>query len=76
MLISSSIGDPGRNRTSSQQLRRLLLYPLSYGAVGDALADGGAAVGRSAPLGAVAHNQLGGQHHMAGSATTQYLRGC
>jgi hypothetical protein len=26
------IGDPGRTRTSDLQLRRLLLYPLSYGA--------------------------------------------
>jgi hypothetical protein len=26
-------GDPGRIRTSDLQLRRLLLYPLSYGAV-------------------------------------------
>jgi hypothetical protein len=26
-------GDPARNRTWDQQLRRLLLYPLSYGAV-------------------------------------------
>jgi hypothetical protein len=25
-------GDPGRTRTSDLQLRRLLLYPLSYGA--------------------------------------------
>jgi hypothetical protein len=25
-------GDPGRNRTCDLQLRRLLLYPLSYGA--------------------------------------------
>jgi hypothetical protein len=34
------IGDPGRTRTSDLQLRRLLLYPLSYGAVAriDALA--------------------------------------
>ena len=27
-------GDPGWIRTSDLQLRRLLLYPLSYGAVG------------------------------------------
>jgi hypothetical protein len=27
------IGDPGWIRTSDLQLRRLLLYPLSYGAV-------------------------------------------
>ena len=27
------IGDPGRIRTCDLQLRRLLLYPLSYGAV-------------------------------------------
>ncbi len=27
-------GDPGRIRTCDLQLRRLLLYPLSYGAVG------------------------------------------
>ena len=27
------IGDPGRIRTSDLQLRRLLLYPLSYGAM-------------------------------------------
>ena len=26
------IGDPGRIRTCDLQLRRLLLYPLSYGA--------------------------------------------
>jgi hypothetical protein len=26
-------GDPGRIRTCDLQLRRLLLYPLSYGAV-------------------------------------------
>ncbi len=26
------VGDPGRNRTCDLQLRRLLLYPLSYGA--------------------------------------------
>jgi hypothetical protein len=28
-----SAGDPGRIRTCDLQLRRLLLYPLSYGAV-------------------------------------------
>jgi hypothetical protein len=27
-------GDPGRIRTCDLQLRRLLLYPLSYGAIG------------------------------------------
>ena len=27
------IGDPGRIRTCDLQLRRLLLYPLSYGAL-------------------------------------------
>ena len=27
------VGDPGWIRTSDLQLRRLLLYPLSYGAV-------------------------------------------
>ena len=27
-----SVGDPGRIRTCDLQLRRLLLYPLSYGA--------------------------------------------
>jgi hypothetical protein len=27
------VGDPGRIRTCDLQLRRLLLYPLSYGAV-------------------------------------------
>ena len=30
---NTRIGDPGRNRTCDLQLRRLLLYPLSYGAV-------------------------------------------
>jgi hypothetical protein len=29
---NTRIGDPGRNRTCDLQLRRLLLYPLSYGA--------------------------------------------
>jgi hypothetical protein len=29
----SGAGDPGRIRTCDLQLRRLLLYPLSYGAV-------------------------------------------
>jgi hypothetical protein len=29
------LGDPGWIRTSDLQLRRLLLYPLSYGAVGE-----------------------------------------
>ncbi len=29
-------GDPGRIRTCDLQLRRLLLYPLSYGAKADA----------------------------------------
>jgi hypothetical protein len=29
-------GDPGRIRTCDLQLRRLLLYPLSYGAIGGA----------------------------------------
>ena len=32
-----SAGDPGRIRTCDLQLRRLLLYPLSYGAVRDKL---------------------------------------
>jgi hypothetical protein len=32
-------GDPGRIRTSDLQLRRLLLYPLSYGAVAHFDAD-------------------------------------
>ncbi len=32
-LIFLLFGDPGRTRTSDLQLRRLLLYPLSYGAV-------------------------------------------
>src|SRR5215475_14482724 len=31
-LWTVSGGDPGRNRTCDLQLRRLLLYPLSYGA--------------------------------------------
>ena len=31
-LTQLSVGDPGRNRTCDLQLRRLLLYPLSYGA--------------------------------------------
>ncbi len=30
---SWNVGDPGRTRTCDLQLRRLLLYPLSYGAV-------------------------------------------
>src|SRR5690349_13230339 len=30
---SSTAGGPGRNRTSISQLRRLVLYPLSYGAL-------------------------------------------
>ena len=34
--IIEIIGDPGRIRTCDLQLRRLLLYPLSYGAVGGA----------------------------------------
>jgi hypothetical protein len=33
-------GDPGRTRTSDLQLRRLLLYPLSYGAKPSALPSG------------------------------------
>jgi hypothetical protein len=33
MIYEVSGGDPGRNRTCDLQLRRLLLYPLSYGAV-------------------------------------------
>jgi hypothetical protein len=33
-FIRAFIGDPGRNRTCDLQLRRLLLYPLSYGAEG------------------------------------------
>jgi hypothetical protein len=32
-----NIGDPGRIRTCDLQLRRLLLYPLSYGATGSSL---------------------------------------
>ena len=32
--IIEKIGDPGTIRTCDQQLRRLSLYPLSYGAVG------------------------------------------
>ena len=38
------LGDPGRNRTCDQQLRRLSLYPLSYGAAmaGSAAEDLGA----------------------------------
>jgi hypothetical protein len=31
------VGDPGRIRTCDLQLRRLLLYPLSYGATGSSL---------------------------------------
>ena len=31
--VPEIIGDPGRIRTCDLQLRRLLLYPLSYGAV-------------------------------------------
>src|ERR1700733_7433553 len=31
--VAEFIGDPGWIRTSDLQLRRLLLYPLSYGAV-------------------------------------------
>ena len=31
--VTDFIGDPGRIRTCDLQLRRLLLYPLSYGAV-------------------------------------------
>ena len=31
-ILAIFIGDPGRIRTSDLQLRRLLLYPLSYGA--------------------------------------------
>ena len=31
-IYKSLVGDPGRNRTCDLQLRRLLLYPLSYGA--------------------------------------------
>src|SRR4051812_7944786 len=30
---ASTAGGPGRNRTSISQLRRLVLYPLSYGAL-------------------------------------------
>ena len=30
--VIEKIGDPGRIRTCDLQLRRLLLYPLSYGA--------------------------------------------
>ena len=30
--VFESVGDPGWIRTSDLQLRRLLLYPLSYGA--------------------------------------------
>jgi hypothetical protein len=37
-------GDPGRTRTSDLQLRRLLLYPLSYGASSSARAIRFAAV--------------------------------
>jgi hypothetical protein len=32
-VVVSLIGDPGRIRTCDLQLRRLLLYPLSYGAM-------------------------------------------
>jgi hypothetical protein len=31
--VTDFIGDPGRIRTCDLQLRRLLLYPLSYGAL-------------------------------------------
>ena len=31
MGLSAKDGAPGRNRTCGQQIRNLLLYPLSYG---------------------------------------------
>jgi hypothetical protein len=32
-MIWPVIGAPGRNRTCGQQIRNLLLYPLSYGGI-------------------------------------------
>ena len=40
-------GDPGWIRTSDLQLRRLLLYPLSYGAVRDIFRYGMGITGKS-----------------------------
>jgi hypothetical protein len=41
-LPELSAGDPGRIRTCDLQLRRLLLYPLSYGAPMPPTSDGAA----------------------------------
>ena len=64
---------PGANRTRNLQLRRLLLYPLSYGPQGFQYTKSGTSIQRTVP-GGIADSPAGGDRLSAASSHNPLLR--